>query len=135
MSARASAESRRIQSIVVILALFGVGYASWIIVRPFLGVLTWAVVMTVLFFPAHRRIQEKLGSGVMAAFVSTLLVVVTLLLPTAAIVTATVAEIRDLAKGAPTSVAAWISPSNPTTGSTVRFVERFVPLDQVRDPS
>lgn len=135
MGARISTESRRIQFIVVLFAFFGVGYTSWIIVRPFLGVLTWAVVMTVLFFPAHRRIEGRLGSGVAAAFVSTVLVVVTLLLPTAAIMTATVAEIRDLAKDTPTSVAAWINPSNPMTGGTVRFIERFVPLNQVRDPT
>lgn len=135
MTGRTSAESGRIQSIVVLLALIGVGYASWIVVRPFLGVLTWAVVMTVLFFPAHRRIEAQIGPGVMAALVSTFLVIVTLVLPTAAIITATVAEIRDLSTGAPTSIAAWVSPTNPMTGGAVRMIERFIPLDQVRDPA
>ena len=92
-----------------ILAVLAVAaYIAWLVLRPFLNVLAWAVVMTVLFFPLHRRLAQRLGRPGLAAACSTLLVIVTVLLPTALIVTATVNEVRAMTTGMPATVGEWL---------------------------
>lgn len=129
-----SRTSPRAQTYAILAALAVALYASWLVILPFLGVIAWAVVMTVLFYPVHWRIEERLGRRGLAALCSTLLVIFTLLLPTAAVLTATVAELREMSTGMPATVSEWLDPNNPTTGSAVRAVERFVTLDRLRDP-
>ncbi len=127
-------ERSRVQLIAVLLALAVAVYASWVILRPLLGVLAWSVVVTVLFYPAHRRIEERLGQGALSALLSTTLIVFTILIPTAVVVAATAAEVSEMSEGMPVTLAEWLSPENPTTGSAVRMVERFVSLDRWREP-
>ena len=31
-------------------------YGCWLLLRPFLGILTWSIVLVVTFYPIHRRI-------------------------------------------------------------------------------
>lgn len=58
-----------------------VAYLCWLIVAPFLDVILWAVVLVVAFQPLHRRVRARVKSPVRAAAVSTLLVLVTILVP------------------------------------------------------
>lgn len=127
-------ERSRVQLIAVLLALTVAAYASWIILLPLLGVLAWSVVMTVLFYPVHRRIEERIGHGALAALISTTLIVITILIPTTVIIGATAAEVSDMSEGMPVTLAEWLNPENPKTGTAVRMVERFVSLDRWRDP-
>ncbi len=131
---RRERESTRGQTIAIVVALAVGVYASWVVLRPLLGVLTWSVVVTVLFYPVHRRIEERLGTGVRSALLSTTLIVFTILIPTGLVVTATVAEVRDMSEGMPVTLGEWLSPSNPTTGRAVQLVERVISLDRWRDP-
>ena len=32
-------------------------YVCWLMLQPFFNVLLWAVVLTVVFYPMHRRIR------------------------------------------------------------------------------
>ena len=50
-------------------------YVCWLMLQPFFNVLLWAVVLSVVFYPMHRRIRERLNAPSMAAVCSTLLVV------------------------------------------------------------
>jgi predicted PurR-regulated permease PerM len=124
----------RVQAFAILTALVLAAWASWVVIAPFFSVLAWAVVMTVLFFPVHRRIERWLRRPGLAAAVSTLLVILTVLLPTALVATATVAEIRSMASGMPTTVEGWVDPANPRWGGVVRTVERFVSLEPLRNP-
>jgi predicted PurR-regulated permease PerM len=98
-------------------------------------VLAWAVVMTVLFYPVHRRIDERLGRPALAALLSTALVALTILGPTAIVASATVSELRDFSAAMPATVEGWLSPSNVITGRVVRLVEQWVSLDPLRNPA
>ena len=65
-----------------LLVIFAIAaYLCWLMLRPFVGVLMWAVVLVVVFFPAHRRLEAWTGSPGSAAALSTLLVIFTILLP------------------------------------------------------
>lgn len=119
----------------VLVALTLVTYLCWLMVEPFMSVIVWAVVMVVLFYPLHRRLEQRLHRPSLTAGISTLLVIVAILLPTLAVATATVAEMRDMTARLPTSIAGALDPARPTTGPAVRFVERFISLDRYRDPA
>src|SRR5687767_10864106 len=72
-------------------------YLCWLMLLPFVNVILWAAVLSVVFYPLHRRIHERIGSPAGAAAVSTLLVVVLILLPATFI---TIAVVRELAGAA-----------------------------------
>ena len=72
-------------------------YLCWLMLQPFVNVVLWAAVLSVVFYPLHRRIDERIGSPSGAAALSTLLVVVLILLPATFI---TVAVVRELAGAA-----------------------------------
>ena len=62
-----------------LLVIFAIAaYLCWLMLRPFMGVLMWAVVLVVVFYPAHRRLEAWTGSPGPAAALSTLLVVFTM---------------------------------------------------------
>src|SRR3954470_22923524 len=64
----------------VLPALFlgGLVYASWVIVLPFLGALTWAVMVAYATYPLYQRLSALLGGrgGIAAAIMSLLSAVV-----------------------------------------------------------
>ncbi|MGE0594060.1 MAG: AI-2E family transporter [Vicinamibacterales bacterium] len=125
--------STRLQPFAVAAALIVAMYLSWLVLRPLLSVLAWAVVLVVLFQPVHVRIERRVGAGAWAAALSTALVVVVVLVPTALVVTAVVDELSDMAVQMPTSLGALLEPSHPVTGPVVRVVERVVDLDRYRE--
>ena len=91
-------------------------YLCWLMVQPFVNVILWASVLTVVFFPLHRRIRHKVANPSAAAIVSTLLVVVLILLPATFI---TVAVVRELA-GAADNLQAGVQ--QLSSGSTIPVV-------------
>jgi predicted PurR-regulated permease PerM len=43
-----------------LLVIFAIAaYLCWLMLRPFVGVLMWAVVLVVVFYPAHRRLASS----------------------------------------------------------------------------
>lgn len=71
----------RINSIVFV-SLAGVAvFLSFLIIRPFLKPIVFAVVLVILFYPLHSRIQRLLPYPNAAALVSTLLVIVLIAVP------------------------------------------------------
>ena len=78
-----------------LLAFFGIAaWLCWLMLRPFVGVLLWAIVLVVVFYPAHRRLVVLAGSPGRAAALSTLLVIVTILLPVVLVSYAVGRELR-----------------------------------------
>lgn len=80
-------------SVVLAIAL----YLCWLMLQPFVNVVLWATVLSVVFFPLHQRIRRRVGSASGAAALSSLLVVVLILLPATFI---TIAVVRELAGAA-----------------------------------
>jgi predicted PurR-regulated permease PerM len=82
----------------LVLTLVAALYLCWLMIQPFVDVLLWAVVLVAVFMPAHRRLLRKVGSASLSAVLSTLLVVVTILVPATFVTVAVVAELSDLAR-------------------------------------
>ena len=65
-----------------LLVIFAIAaWLCWLMLQPFVGVLLWAIVLVVVFYPAHRKLVSWTGNPGTAAALSTLLVIVAILLP------------------------------------------------------
>src|ERR1051325_4749681 len=124
--------SLRWLSLVVLLAL--ALYLCWRILLPFLNVLLWALVLAVVFAPVHARITKRIARPALAAAVSTLLVVVTILGPVTFITIAVVNEARGLAAALGGHDGPWLDPASPWLGPVLRWVSRYVDVNQLQSP-
>ena len=70
----------------------------WKILAPFLSILLWAAVLVMVFYPTYLWLATKLrGRTTLAAFLTTLLVLATIILPMVAVTGAVVAELQTTA--------------------------------------
>ena len=67
-------------------------YLCWLMVKPFAGVLAWAAVLVIVFYPVHLRLVRKTGRPALSALISCALVILTILVP---VVLLTVAVLRE----------------------------------------
>jgi predicted PurR-regulated permease PerM len=79
--------------VALVAVLLAALYVCWLMFQPFFNVLLWAAVLSVVFYPMHRRILQRTGKPTLAAACSTLLVILLILLPVTFI---TVAVVREL---------------------------------------
>src|SRR5206468_2498177 len=56
-------------------------YLCWLMMRPFVDVLMWGIVLAMLSYPAFARLVGRGRSRQVSALLTTALVVVTILLP------------------------------------------------------
>jgi len=83
--------------VTLLIVLAAALYVCWLMLQPFLNVLLWATVLTIVFYPMHRRIVERLPRRSSAAVLSTLLVIVLILLPVTSLTVAVVRELSGVA--------------------------------------
>lgn len=81
----------------LVLALLAFLYLCWLMLQPFVDVLLWAMVLVAVFMPVHRRLVSHLQRPTIAATLSTLLVVVTILAPATLVTIAVIGELSDMA--------------------------------------
>src|SRR5574338_1065126 len=70
-------------------------YLCWRMIQPFLGVIAWATVLVIVFYPVHKRLASRIKKPSLAALVSCLLVILIILVPVALI---TLAVVNELAR-------------------------------------
>lgn len=89
-------------------------YLCWTILKPFLSVLLWASVLTLIFYPVHARVLRRLGRPTVAALVTTALVIVTIIAPVVAISSAVIKQLQGAASTAQGQVSAIIADPSQT---------------------
>ena len=125
--------------LVFLLLVGGVTYWFFDLVRPFLMPVFWAAVLTIVFFPAHRWVQRRVGEAreSLAATLTTLLIVVLVLGPLSLIVLAVVAEAEgiyariDSGELNPTMLVDWFEAQIPAAQMLVE--DYGVDFDRVRE--
>ncbi len=118
----------------VVLVAFAL-YLCWRIIVPFLDVLLWAAVLAVVFYPVHRRLGERVRGQNLAAAMSTLLVIITIIVPVSFITLAVVQELRNAAANLDTSnPLRFLDPEAPVIGPAIRWAGQYVDLAQFRSP-
>jgi predicted PurR-regulated permease PerM len=67
---------------VVLLAATGLAfYLCWLLVRPFMGAITWALALAVMAHPLHAWLERRIARPSLAAIISVVVVTVVLLAP------------------------------------------------------
>jgi predicted PurR-regulated permease PerM len=107
-------------------------YLCWLMLQPFVGVLAWAVVLVIVFYPAHRRLVQRTGWPGLSALVSSILVIVTILVPLTFITLAVANELAGAITNVQGALQTLLDPNQ--TGPTRRAIEwlsRYVDFDQL----
>ncbi|HEY0377411.1 MAG TPA: AI-2E family transporter [Pyrinomonadaceae bacterium] len=107
-------------------------YLCWQMLQPFVEVLAWAAVLVVVFHPVHRRLVARTGKPSASAALSSLLVVLTILLPVTLIVIALVHEFAGFAQNLQANVQSLLDPNSPGTGRFLNWLGQYVDVEQFR---
>lgn len=107
-------------------------YLCWRMVQPFLGVIAWASVLVILFYPVHLRLSKRIRRPSLAALVSCLLVILIILVPVSVITLAVVNELAGALQSLQAAVNHLLDPNSRFTGPILNFVSRFVDISQLR---
>lgn len=107
-------------------------YLCWSMLLPFIEVLLWAVVLVIVFYPVHMRIERRLKRPTLSALISCLLVIVTILVPLTLITYAVVRELTGFAQNLQANVEALLDPNSPTVGRFLKWLEQYVDINQLR---
>ena len=105
-------------------------YICWLMFQPFFNVLLWAGVLSVVFYPMHRRILERTKKPSLAAACSTLLVILLILLPVTFITVAVVRELSGAAAAFQASDRTWSNSMPPGAVWLLDRVGQYVDLDR-----
>src|SRR5687768_18436718 len=101
-------------------------YLCWLMVKPFAGVLAWATVLVIVFYPVHRRLVRKTKRPALSALLSCILVILTILVPVALITIAVVRELSGVGQSLQYNLTALLDPNSPQTGRLLGWLNRFV---------
>ena len=118
----------------VIALLVGL-YLCWQMLLPFLNVVLWAFVLVVVFQPVHSRLVIRLGRPGIAAALSTLLVVVTILGPVSMITVAVINEVRDTAQRLENNPVQLFSFDSPLFGPLLRWIDQYIDIERFQSPT
>ncbi|HXE75791.1 MAG TPA: AI-2E family transporter [Candidatus Xenobia bacterium] len=80
----------------LIILLVLLGYLVYLVFAPFLVPLAWGVALTIVFFPVHRRVRQRIKKPDMAALVSTLLLTAIIIAPTLVVLGAVTSQTLQL---------------------------------------
>ncbi len=105
-------------------------YLCWAMLQPFIEVLLWAVVLAIVFYPIHRRIEARTGSPGWAAALSCLLVVFTILIPLSLMTFAVVRELSGFAQRLQENADTLLDPNSPYLGPALNWLGQYVDLSQ-----
>ena len=107
-------------------------YLCWRMIQPFLGVIAWATVLVIVFYPVHKRLASRIRQPSLAALVSCLLVILIILVPVALITLAVVNELAGALDSLQRGVNYLLDPNSRFTGPVLNFLNRFVDINQLR---
>lgn len=99
---------------------------------PFLGVIAWATVLVILFYPVHKRLARRINRPSLAALVSCLLVILIIVIPVALIALAVLNELSNALGAVQAGVNSLLDPNSRFSGPILNFVSRFVDISQLR---
>src|SRR5262245_30831835 len=108
---------------VAVLAVTAIAlYLCWLMLRPFMGVLAWAIVLVIVFYPVHKNIARRIGRRSLSALVSCLLVVLVVVLPLTLVTAAVIHEFSKVAPNLPTNLSQLLSQQPAILASITEWV-------------
>lgn len=134
-SVRASSflNPRRVRSAILIAAIAVAFYLCWVLIRPFVAVITWAAALAVLAHPLHARLELRVRPNA-AALICVLLVALVIVAPAAVVSQKLFIELKETlhAVGTDLSIAQIHSQvqQHPRLAALVEWLENELDLGQ-----
>ncbi|WP_037354378.1 AI-2E family transporter [Salinivibrio socompensis] len=121
----------------LIAALIIAVYACYLLIEPYIGAIVLAFIVSLLFFPVHKRIEEKIGQRPnMASVLSCILITFIIFIP----LTVVAGAIIEQGVSFFTRSYEWLNNggarqliNNPQIQSTLHFTNQWLPFDVI-DP-
>lgn len=107
-------------------------YLCWLMLQPFVGVLAWATVLVIVFYPIHQRLLKRLKKPGLSALLSCLLVILTILVPVVLVTIAVLNELSGAMNNLQATIAYLLDPNSPYTGRVLGWARRYIDIEQVR---
>jgi predicted PurR-regulated permease PerM len=107
-------------------------YLCWLMLQPFLDVLLWALVLVIVFYPVHRRILARTKSPSWSALLSSVLVIVTILVPLSLVTLALVRELAAFAQNLQSNADSLLNPESPFMRKLLDRLGRYMDVEQLR---
>jgi len=106
-------------------------YLCWLMLKPFLGVVAWAVVLVIVFYPVHRRLRSKIKRPGLSALLSCLLVVLIVVFPLVVLTTILAEELSKVIPNLPYQVSQLMNSQSSVFGRLPTWVESRFGIDTV----
>lgn len=104
-------------------------YLCWLMLRPFMGVLAWAVVLVIVFYPVHKKIGSRIGRRSWSALISCLLVVLVVVLPLTLVTLAVIHEFSKVAPDLPSNLSYLFSQQPAVLGKVSDWAQSRFGID------
>lgn len=133
MDERSEDQREKVRWVVLLSGVALAFYLCWLMLRPFVGVLLWAVVLTTAFEPVHRRILAWVKGPDLSAFLACLVVIIVTGVPTVLIGFALVHELGPAIETLQKMIASLLDPNSPVVGRAAAWLaERGVDLASIK---
>ncbi|HEY3581585.1 MAG TPA: AI-2E family transporter [Pyrinomonadaceae bacterium] len=107
-------------------------YLCWLMLRPFIGVLAWAVVLVIVFYPVHQRLARKIKGRSLSALVSCLLVVLIVVLPLIVLTFTLAQELAGVIPKIPAQISQLMNPETSLLGKVSEWIQQRFGIDTFR---
>jgi predicted PurR-regulated permease PerM len=107
-------------------------YLCWLMMRPFIGVLAWAVVLVIVFYPVHQRLQTRLKRPSLSALLSCVLVVLLAVLPLTLLTVAVAEELSAAVPNLPSQISSIMNPQTSVLGRVSEWIQGRFGVDTLR---
>lgn len=107
-------------------------YLCWLMLRPFIGVLAWAVVLVIVFYPVHLRLNSRIGRQSWSALLSCVLVVVLAVLPLTLLTMAVAEELAKAVPNLPAQISRVMNPQTSVLGRVAEWIQGRFGIDTLR---
>ncbi|MFP3869555.1 MAG: AI-2E family transporter [Syntrophobacteria bacterium] len=127
MESNSLAEKNRARKLFLLALLFSFLYLAFLLLRPYLGTIIFAAVLSSVFHPLHRRLAQRCrGRENLAAFVTSLLLVLIVVVP---LISFSLAMVRQGVESL-RRISAWVQAGNL---QTLLSSEHLQPLKRILD--
>jgi len=104
-------------------------YLCWLMLRPFVGVLEWATVLVIVFYPVHKRLAKRIKRPGLSALVSCLLVILIVILPLTFLALASADELAKVIPSLPAQISQLLNTQAPFLGRASKWIQARFGID------
>src|SRR6185503_12904558 len=115
--------------IAVLVAITIALYLCWLMLKPFVGVLEWATVLVIVFYPVHKRLAKRIKRPGLSALLSCLLVILIVILPLTFLTVALADELAKIIPALPARISQLANTQAPVLGRVSRWIQTRLGTD------